>query len=242
MKRLILTLLLAFLLIACQEAEPVDPTPAGDLEAVGPVTVTAEDGTPLSAEFIPGVGDGQRPSVLFVHMVNSDLRAWDELALQLTFEGINTLAFDLRGHGETGGSPDWEASAADVQVLYQYLRQRPETDPSRTAIVGASIGANLALVTAAEESGVDAVVALSPGLDYQGIETLDVVSGMSGVPLLLVASSEDAYAFESAQTLNQNASTSELVSLVGAGHGTEMLGNAPGLNLAILTWLSARWR
>jgi pimeloyl-ACP methyl ester carboxylesterase len=116
--------------------------------------------------------------------------------------------------------------------------QRPETDPARTAVVGASIGANLALVTAAEESAVGAVVALSPGLDYQGIETLDAVSGLSGRPLLFVASREDSYAFESAETLSEAAPSSEIIRLNDAGHGTAMLGNTPDLPLTVITWLS----
>ena len=238
MRKMLLPLMLALLLLlaACQENS--EPTPTPDLTSIGEVTIMASDGLPMGAEFFPGRGSGPRPSLLFLHMNGSDRRSWDELSLQLSFEGYNALVIDLRGHGETGGDVDWEQAQDDVRRAYEYLLQRPEVDPNRTAIVGASIGANLALVTAAAESQVRAVVALSPGLDYSGIKTEQAMSEIRGRPVLLIASTDDTYAADSAVALDAAGSPTELVTLTNTGHGTEMFSGAPDLLFFVAVWLS----
>lgn len=76
--------------------------------------------------------------------------------------GYAVLAIDLRGHGQTGGSIDWPQVDDDLPRVWAYLTGRDDVDPARTAIIGASIGANLALRTAANLPQVRGVVLLSP--------------------------------------------------------------------------------
>ena len=101
------------------------------------------------------------------------------------------IAVDLRGHGETGGSNDWQAAIGDVQTWLDWIESQPSIDPDRIALVGASIGANLALVGCANDAHCVTAVALSPGTDYFGITTSDAIVTLRDRSALLVASQTD---------------------------------------------------
>lgn len=105
---------------------------------------------------------------------------WADNAFGTTLaqNGYTARAVYLRGHGQTGGSRQWDKAAEDLQRAWAYLAEQAEVDETRTAVVGASIGANMALVTAAAEPAIDAVVLLSPGLDYQGVTTEDKITDL----------------------------------------------------------------
>src|SRR6266849_2861657 len=66
----------------------------------------------------------------------------------------------------------------------------------------AAIGANGALLFAAEEPRVRCAVLLSPGLDYHGVTTEAAIAQMKR-PVLLVASEEDEYSAQSARRLER---------------------------------------
>ena len=103
---------------------------------------------------------------------------------------------------------------------------------SRLSIVGASIGANVAL-NYATQNDVKGLVLLSPGLDYRGVRG-DIVLNQ---PFMIVASQDDTYSAESAQeiaSINQNAN---LVLYDNVGHGTNMFVE-PELAQRMLDWIS----
>ncbi len=199
--------------------------------------VTAADGLRLVGTFSPGAGAGPRPAVLLLHMLGSNREAWAPLAPELADVGYSVLALDMRGHGETGGAPDWTLAGDDLTRVWQVLSGRPDVDAGRTAIIGASIGANLALVVAAEIPAVRTVVLLSPGLDYRGVQTEAAMTAYGDRPVLIVASAEDGYAADSSRRLAGLAPGAALTIYEGAGHGTTMLIREPGLTDLILDWL-----
>lgn len=92
----------------------------------------------------------------------------------LTQGGFSVIAIDLRGHGASEGnwrsfSPrEFNAVVLDVKAAKDYLISRG-VKPGRMGIVGASIGANIALRYAAEDGEIKTVVLLSPGLNYRGV-------------------------------------------------------------------------
>jgi alpha-beta hydrolase superfamily lysophospholipase len=61
------------------------------------------DGIVLKATYFAAAKSG--PGVLLLHQCNRQRKVWDDLAGQLAAAGINVLALDLRGFGESGGSP-----------------------------------------------------------------------------------------------------------------------------------------
>jgi len=202
------------------------------------LTLTAADGVTLVGAFYPPP-EAPAPGVLLLHMAGRRKEDWAQFATRLQEAGYAVLALDLRGHGESSGEPDWATMPDDVARAWAVLIGRPEVDPGRTAIVGASIGANLALVIAAEEPQVRAVVLLSPGMDYRGIQTEEAMTAYGERPVLIAASQDDAYAAESAQVLDGLAQGQHVLVLYPrAGHGTDMFGPQPDLPGLILSWLN----
>jgi pimeloyl-ACP methyl ester carboxylesterase len=179
------------------------------------------------------------PAVLLLHMANGNRHDWGDFPQKLGAAGYAVLAIDLRGHGDSGGSRDWSKGPQDTAQAWGYLARLQGVDAQRTAIIGASIGANLALVQGAAEESIRTVVLLSPGLSYFGVSSVEAMKGFGDRPVLILASSEDSYAAESSRQLKQMAKgPAELQMLDGAGHGTQMLTAQPDLTQQILDWLA----
>ncbi|MBN1285945.1 MAG: alpha/beta fold hydrolase [Anaerolineae bacterium] len=202
------------------------------------VEIPANDGLRLRGLFYAPAGVA--PGVLLLHMLDHDKDDWNLLAPALQQAGFAVLAVDLRGHGATGGAPDWVLAQNDTAVLLAWLRARPDVNPERVAAVGASIGANLALIGCAADAWCRTAVLLSPGLDYQGVRTEPALAiDRLGVrPVLLAASEDDAYALASARRLAGLAQGAHRLQVYqSAGHGIEMFNTEPGLQDLIVSWL-----
>ena len=117
----------------------------------------------LKGWYIPGRREG--PTLIFVHGIGS-VRSGDravDLASRLAQRGFGILLFDLRAHGTSEGK---QVSAGqheqqDVLGAFDYL-VRGGVPPDRIGLVGFSMGAGIALMAAAEEPAIRAVVADSP--------------------------------------------------------------------------------
>jgi pimeloyl-ACP methyl ester carboxylesterase len=104
--------------------------------------------------------------------------------------------------------------------------------------VGASLGANLALLVAAENPTVRAVGALSPSLDYRGLR-LDsgVLKRLSTRPLWLGVSLHDPYALRTVKELAEGAAPREQRFTNASGHGTNLLSADPDVARGLVDWL-----
>lgn len=261
-KRLcLITVLLA--LAACQSPTPlptaliipavgtstraaVTPTPpitplAGEATAtVTPpvdLVITASDGAKLAASFYAPASAAPVPGVLLLHMLGGHRTDWDRLAKDLQARGYAVLAPDLRGHGDSAGPAEWAKAPTDVRAAWDVLVARPEVDPALCAILGASIGANLALIVGANNPQVATVIALSPGVDYQGLKPSGVLGNFGERPIFLVASQDDAYAYDSVKQMATLTPQAETYYFATAGHGLEMFTD-PQLETLVLDWLS----
>lgn len=225
---------------------PAPPSPAATTSAptpLPPVTlnITAPDGVPLAASFYPPVVISQvagqkAPGVLLLHMFGGSRTDWAAFARDLQERGTAALALDLRGQGQSPGPEDWTKAPADVRAAWDVLIARPEVDGQRSAIIGASIGANLALIVGANNPGVVTVIALSAGADYKGLQPSGVMSNFGARPVLLVASQDDSYSYTSSQQLAALALAGETYFFTHAGHGTAMFSD-PALEPLLLDWL-----
>lgn len=214
--------------------------PAGQASVEDGVTIEASDGLALVGTFYPGSGSPPWPGVILLHMLGGNRGVWEEFAVSLNERGYAAFALDMRGHGSTGGPQDWDLAPDDLQRVWAYLSTREDVDAERTAVVGGSIGANMALITGAGEPTIDTVVLLSVGLDYRGVSTEDAMSQYGTRSALIVASEEDGYAADSSRTLHELAQgEAELVIYEGAGHGTNMFRAESGLGPLIIDWLDA---
>jgi alpha-beta hydrolase superfamily lysophospholipase len=155
-------------------------------------------------------------------MVYGERSQWDDLVPLMTSNGYAVVAIDMRGHGRTGGEINWEKAEDDILRVWSDMTEREDIDPSHSAMIGASIGANMALVSAASQPEVNTVVLLSPGLNYFGVTTSDALEAYGQRPILIAASSEDTNSADSSQELVKVAlGESKLLMYDGAGHGTD---------------------
>ena len=113
---------------------------------------------------------------------------WDAAASQLSDAGFAVLALDFRS-----GERDRRVCARRAGGK-GVLRERPEVIGNSLGIAGASIGANLAVLDAADDPGVLSIALLSPGIDYKGLRTDAAMKKFGARPALLVGSTKDPYA------------------------------------------------
>ena len=121
--------------------------------------------------------------------------------------GIAALAVDFRAGrhgrsrlaGDAAGSP-YASLVLDAEAARAYLATRPEIAPTRIGMAGASLGANVAVLAAANDATmVRSLALLSASLDYRGLKLEAALRQFGSRPALLVASSEDPYALRSAR-------------------------------------------
>ncbi len=210
------------------------------------VTIEAMDKVVATGTFYPGQGTAPWPGVILLHMAGGDRQVWESTGLvqRLVESGYAVLAVDIRGHGDSGGDDSWDKAEADTRRWWNYFSQRPDIDSTRTALVGGSIGANLAIFTGAQKPEVRTVVLLSAGLNYNSAAIDEAVVTYGSRPLFLVASEDDLFpAAEDAQIMASLATGEvELLIYEDAGHGTNMLETKPELADLIVDWLDQHLR
>lgn len=211
------------------------------------VSFLSEDGLRIAADYLRPRGG--KPVLVMLHGVGAGRREWDFLVSEAGKLGFGALQFDARGHGESGGPPfttfrtpgQWEDIGKDIEGALAFLRGRGFS-PERVGLVGASIGANLALKAGGRERRIPFVVLLSPGMDYQGVRLKPDLLRFDR-PLLAAAAPDDAYALRTCQELAPALKRPGGRFLqAAAGHGAQMLSgeaNRPFLR-ELLRWLSER--
>jgi pimeloyl-ACP methyl ester carboxylesterase len=201
------------------------------------VTFRSDDGLTLVATWYePSIRPA--PAVIAIHMLQKSGRDWDQFATMMAAGGIGVLALDLRGHGESQGSPqDYQGMVQDVRAARRFLAQRADVVPSRIGIAGASLGATLAALAAADDPSIVSLALLSPATDYRGLRLEPAVRKYGARPILLVASDNDGYALRSSRELAKaGGGVREEAVLATAGHGTAMLAGDPDLGRRLLEW------
>ena len=212
---------------------------AGSGSAAQRADLVAADGTKLAADWSPA--DGTR-AVILIHMLGGSRNDWKAFSQNLTAANWSTLAIDLRGHGDSQG--DWKTFSEmdfsrmqqDVEAAKQFVRSKGRKD---LVLMGASIGANLAIMSAVDaKTPVKGVVAISPGLDYHSLRP-EIPAAAMKAPLLLVAAEDDAYSAESSKTLDGMAVNGTLLLYPAGGHGMLLFNGNPEVGKAVMDWLNA---
>lgn len=188
----------------------------------------------------------EAPKGIFIlaHALGGSKAGWNEFASAANAQGYATVTFDFRGNGDSQGDfrnfseTDFQQFPSDLKTVLEFTFTEFSRKP--VILVGASIGANAA-VNVAGESGlsgrVKGVVLLSVGEDYRGLQTVAAASQIH-LPVLMIVSKEDDYAFQSTNALLSLLSkdTTQVIQLERAGHGTAMLRNQVDLTQQILDW------
>ena len=227
-----------------------DCSPRTGREGGIPLVFSTEDGFSLTGT-IRGASSERVPGLILVHMLGADRHRWAHFATLADQAGYMTLAYDIRGHGDSQNrsgeavgfrsfkQSDWASAVADIEAAKEALLVAG-ADPDNIAIAGASIGANLALIYAKDDPQIQAVVLLSPGEAYRGLEIVSVMAHFRTRPVLIISAEGDTYAASSSAKLKEAApGFCELRMFPGSAHGTDLLDAHDDMPGQILFWLGA---
>lgn len=210
------------------------------------VDLTAADGTKLKATYFSAGKPG--PGVLLLHQCNRDRQGWYGLADQLAAAGINVLALDYRGFGESGGVPHEKATQpeamaeqakwpGDIDVAFHYLQSQPGVLRDIIGVGGASCGVGNSIATAMRHPEVRSMVLLSGNTNYVGRQFL---RNDNKVPAFFAYADDDEFppTVLSIQWLYFLTADpgKKLVHYSNGGHGTEIFQAHPELMASITEW------
>lgn len=238
-----------------------EPQPTNQLESVSmqKITLTTKDGVKIVANLYPV----EKPIgwLVLAHMMPATKESWDELAKNFQNIGYESLAIDLRGHGESirGESEkgkeiklnylnfsdvEHQKSILDLEAAVDYLLKERQATRDKINFIGASIGANLSLQYIVQHPEFKTAVLLSPGLNYRGIKTEPLVKNLkAGQKVFFISSRDDPNAKNNAQE-NQRLyelTPSEVEKKIQiydfGGHGTQLLESQPELMGLIIEFI-----
>lgn len=246
-----LTLLSALLLGAASAEPPAADTPpevAASAKTAAPPKAEEHlfktaDGWAIKGTYYPPA-EGKHVAVL-THGLGSARGEWRGFSKKLRALGLGTLAFDLRGHGESTraskgrksyksfATADWIHAVRDIETVVGFLESK-EIPKSRIGLIGASIGANISAL-AATMADADWLVLLSPGLNYQGVL---LPTAFENIDVVAAASRQDEYSFQAVRILKRND-----VPFLAAknGHGVAMFKDK-AFTKSLLDWIRAASR
>jgi len=157
------------------------------------IEFTARDRTELAGWFLAAAPPhGEQPStrpapaVILMHGYGGTRDVMLPYADFLSNAGFHVFFFDARGVGHSARVEVTfgEREKSDVLGAVDYLSTRPEVDQSRIAIMGVELGGSVAIMAAAEDTRIAAVVAEAP---YASLELAlqDALDHIVAVPRIL---------------------------------------------------------
>jgi dienelactone hydrolase len=222
-------------------------------EASGSLDDSSKTLTPEKRAALFGKTEPKAPIVILLHMYQHDSSSYDPLIPFLHEAGFACLAIDLRGHGDSVGPKALHLAEKvdrkdknlfakmdrDVTAAFSWIVQQKEVDPTRVGLIGASVGCSVALDYARNDASVDAVICMTPGTDYLGIDSVKHVKEYGRRDLLLLAGEDEQKA---AKELGKIVPAAKLKifdnpSPPQAIHGTRMFGKVPGVEKLIVDFL-----
>lgn len=238
-----------FLALLAAAAFAAAPAKTAAVRARHAVSFETGDGLRLEADYLPARGG--KPVLVLLHGVGASRREWDPFVDRLAKNGFGALQVDARGHGGSGGprsesfrsEADWRALGADLDAALLWLKAQGVPE-EKTAFMGASIGANHALLAAARHPKTPFAVLLSPGLDYRGVRVEEAYRAFER-PLFVAAAPNDPYSMGSCRALAAGDGGKPRAARFvagGSGHGAGLLSgevNRPFVE-ELLRWLSER--
>jgi len=210
------------------------------------LTLTTTDDVSIRATLsLPEDLAGQAAAIILIHQGGSNRHEWNTLTPQLLDQGYIVLAYDVRGHGDSDPVDsirklfnDPDLAPLDLAAAITYLADLPEVDADRLAVIGASIGANLAAM-ASSEMPIKTAVAISG--KTSATFNLAGKADLAMKSIFFIASAED-------QSGKRATWATELFEQTGAPRRLEIVANSrhhgvgifedePELQQRIVVWL-----
>ena len=202
------------------------------------VQFEAEDGIRLVSWVIPAQTDGQGLWLLICHGNAGNLSQFgrpDHYA-GLRQLGLNLLAFDYRGYGESEGVPSEEGLYKDASAAYRYLREKLAVPPDRILIFGHSLGSAVAvdlagrvphaglIIEGALTSAIERGAELYPYIPVRWIgrsrfSSIEKISRVTVPKLFLHAKGDEVIPIAHGRRLFEAASSPKTFVELNGGHG-----------------------
>ena len=212
------------------------------------VSLQTQDGVAIKASYY-APANVPAPTIIMLHMYGRTRSDYSLLAKALREKGFAILTLDLRGHGESTykgserisykdlSEEDWKNIVLDVSAAKDYVIKTQGA--SSIGILGAGLGADVALSYAAQDEDIALVVLLSPDTNYPAYDPTSTISSYGRRPLLLVATDGDTSSTETIAAMNSDLmGPQRAVILRGDRHGSDMLLTQNTLDDEIYTWFS----
>lgn len=169
------------------------------------VTFETSDGVQIEADYYPPIVEegAKAPVAILIHMYPADRKSWRPIVDDLRTGDAHfaVLAYDIRGRGGSTRPENKNLAARyqrrdselfnnawrDVEAAKKWLSQRKECDTGRIALIGASIGCSIAMHYGSRDGAVKAIVCLSPGTNYFGVDSLSHIKKCERAKVLLMS-------------------------------------------------------
>jgi fermentation-respiration switch protein FrsA (DUF1100 family) len=133
------------------------------------VRFQAADGIPLHGWWIPGRGAARAcGTVILFHGRSANITTRAGIAAWLSGLGYNSLLFDYRGYGASGGSPSEAGLYRDGLSAYRFVRDVRREQPGRIVLLGQSMGTAIATEVAVRRPAASLVL-VSPFTDVPAL-------------------------------------------------------------------------
>jgi pimeloyl-ACP methyl ester carboxylesterase len=159
------------------------------------------------------------------------------------------LAFDLRGHGRSTtigdheihyadmGDTDFVKIPGDVAEMTNKVISEYGIDTDHIVVIGASIGANTAMLLTEKMPFISKVVMLSPGVDYRGLKPSEAFKEYKG-QTLIVTGNRDRQSFVGSQQIAKEKMVDWLLKIYQtADHGTNLINTDPRAMRTVIQWI-----
>ncbi len=211
-------------------------------------TLNTEDGFALAATLLTPADKGPNPAVILIHQGGSNRSEWLFFHEQLLSQDYVILSYDIRGMGASPkesnagktvdniyNAPD--QATLDLKAAITLLEAREDVDKNRIAIIGASVGGNLAVVGAG-------IMNIKTAVAMSG--KTDAVLNLAGDKNMPLHSTYYISSMESngertgwAREMYDMTEGRRKISIIddSMGHGVSIFKDAPELKDKIIQWL-----
>lgn len=127
------------------------------------VSIPTANGKRLFGWFIAAAGEAASPAVAVLHGWGGNAEMMLPLAAPLHGAGYAVLLFDARNHGRSEGDSfsSMPRFAEDLEYALDWLALQPCVDAGKIAVLGHSVGAAAALLTASRRSSLAGVISIA---------------------------------------------------------------------------------
>jgi alpha-beta hydrolase superfamily lysophospholipase len=127
------------------------------------VWLPTQRGRRLFGWLLPGASDTPTAAVVVLHGWGANAEMMLPLARPLQAAGMTVLLIDARNHGASDADnySSMPRFAEDLDAAIDWLKAQPEANPGKIAVVGHSVGAAAALLSASRRNDLAGVISLA---------------------------------------------------------------------------------